>query len=254
MSQMRKLSHRKVRKHAQGHTGRKWQSQDLNQGTWLYKHGLFLSLMSWTPGANVPTAFKLLLLATWLTGKHSYSLNPHRHMTTVLPQSRLFAGLLLNICITQSSLKLWPWQLLAQRLPCPLPWSSSIFTPSALPRHGLRSALFPWGSCTCPTSGLLPPESPDLRYDPLQKHPNSTWPFIFLWKYRFHLIMFLLWSSSAVTAYRTKEKLLSSFTLTTLHKFPSLPCSLIFFHAAPDLLGRVCHAVKQVFRNLSYFP
>lgn len=31
--QMKKLNHRKVQRHAQGHTGMKWWNQDLTQGS-----------------------------------------------------------------------------------------------------------------------------------------------------------------------------------------------------------------------------
>lgn len=161
------------------------------RAAWLHKYDLSLPLISWALRANVPTAFKLLLPTTGLAEKHSHSLNPPKHVLLSLynPASSLVC--FLNKCVTQSSLKLYPWESLRQLLPRPLPWSTN--------------STLTWVSRTCPISGFELPEStkPSLTWLPLwppskASHFKMAISFL-LWKYRSHLLTLV-----SLTANRTK--------------------------------------------------
>lgn len=163
------------------------------RATCLHKHGLSLPLMSWALGVNVPTAFKLT----------SHHMACSKAFT--LPKSTLACGYclhtVLSLCWLVSSIhalsshpETLSWGIIRTAPPWPSPMVhqcpchvSSTFTWALLPGPHAQVQFQAFSYLS-----QLNPVSPGFQYDPFQKHSTSTWPLIFLWKYRSHLIMFLL--------------------------------------------------------------
>lgn len=142
--QMRKLSHRKVKKPAQGHTGIKWWSWNLNQGSPAPETLPFIVPHLLSTRTNLLTSFKLRARNKRLPAKQF-----------ILPKSILTYGYclhkILSLCWLVSSIKVSPshpssyifgeslWCL----LPHPLPWPTSVPVMSAPPTWVSNPLLVP---------------------------------------------------------------------------------------------------------------
>lgn len=101
--------------------------------------------------------------------------------------------------------------------------------------------LFSLGLWRTPNFRSLPESTkPSLTWLPTQPPSKASHICMaitfFSEKYVFHLIIPCFKSSSAITTYRTKYKLLS-FTLKTLHKSPHLPTCPV---SLPFILLQIC--------------
>lgn len=145
------------------------------------------------------------------------------------PNPASFLACFLDKCITQSSLKLCPWEPLGQLLPCPLLWSTN--SPLA------------WDSCTCPMSGFQLPDStkPSLTWLPLWPSSKASH---FQRAISFSLKIQILSTHPHQRSLPTEQNRNSSVLYWKRFTNPPTYLSSLICYIAPNMLGRVCHAVK----------